>query len=58
VLANASAAFFLYAFAFLEKEPVYECQLDLPTSDAWTIGTVDNTLKDEYCGTTEITYNC
>ena len=24
-LSNASAAFFLYSFVYLEKEPVYEC---------------------------------
>ena len=47
-LANGGAAFFLYAFAFLEKEPAFKCQLT-SDSDLWTFSTPEYTLHEEYC---------
>ena len=47
-LANGGAAFFLYAFAFLENEPKFKCQLD-PESDEWTYGSKIRPLEEEYC---------
>mmetsp|Transcript_37143 Transcript_37143/g.45348 ORF Transcript_37143/g.45348 Transcript_37143/m.45348 type:complete len:88 (-) Transcript_37143:1028-1291(-) len=37
-LTNMGAAFFLLAFAFLEKEPSFKCQMT-PGSSEWTYGT-------------------
>ena len=48
MLTNMGAAFFLFAFAFLEKEPVFKCQLT-PGSQVWTFGNEENTLEDQYC---------
>jgi hypothetical protein len=47
-LANGGAAFFLYAFAFLEKAPTFKCQLS-PTQDVWTFSTTEEPLHEEYC---------
>ena len=47
-LTNMGAAFFLYAFAFLEKEPNFKCQLT-PGSDEWTFGTEEAPLEEAYC---------
>ena len=46
--ANGGAAFLLYAFAFLEKEPQFMCQLN-GDQDIWTSGTEARPLKEEYC---------
>lgn len=46
--ANAGPFFFLYAFAFLESQPKYMCQLSYP-DPTWTYGTEFDTLKTEYC---------
>jgi len=48
-LANGGNCFFLYSFSFLEKEPVFKCQLDAPQSNVWTYGNETNTLKDDFC---------
>ena len=48
MVANMGAAFFLFAFAFLEKEPAFMCQLT-PGSKEWTYGTEDNPLEEEFC---------
>ena len=56
-LANMGAPFFLLAFAFLEKDPNFKCQMT-PGSSEWTIGTEENPLFEEYCGTTEQAYTC
>ena len=53
-LANMGAAFFLLAFAFLEKEPTFMCQLD-KGSHEWTRSSISNPLEDEYCSGK---YNC
>ena len=42
-LANMGAVFFLMAFAFLEKEPTFKCQMT-PKSTEWTFGTEENSL--------------
>ena len=47
-LTNMGAVFFLLAFAFLEKEPVFKCQMT-PYSDEWTIGSELVPLEEEYC---------
>ena len=47
-LANMGAVFFLLSFAFLEKNPTFKCQMT-PNSDAWTIGTDEKTLQEEFC---------
>ena len=47
-LANMGANFFLLAFAFLEKEPNFKCQMT-PNSSEWTIGTEEAPLQEEYC---------
>ena len=52
--ANGGGAFFLYAFSFLEKEPVFKCQMTSDSTD-WTIGTKDKPLETEYCSGD---YNC
>lgn len=46
--------FFFNAFAFLEVEPQYKCQMTTG-SDEWTYGTRDFTLNKEYCSAQ---YNC
>lgn len=56
-MANMGAVFFLLAFAFLEKQPSFKCQL-APGSNEWTFGTEDNPLEDEYCGRTLDDYKC
>ena len=38
MIANAAAMFFFNAFAFLEVEPIFMCQLT-PGSAEWTYGT-------------------
>jgi hypothetical protein len=38
MIANAAAMFFFNAFAFLEVEPIFMCQLT-PGLDEWTYGT-------------------
>ena len=48
MLAQGGAAFLLTAFAFLEKEPIFKCQMD-PPSNEWTYGYEENTLKEEFC---------
>ena len=47
-LANGGAAFFLYAFAFLEAEPKFKCQFN-PDSLEWTYGTKTRPLEEEFC---------
>ena len=47
-LTNMGAVFFLLAFAFLEKEPNFKCQMT-PGSDEWTLGTEDAPLEEAYC---------
>ena len=47
-LANMGAMFFLCAFAFLEKDPSFKCQLD-SQSEVWTFGTEARNLQEEYC---------
>lgn len=42
------AMFFLLSFAFLEKEPNFKCQMTAG-STAWTLGTQDKPLEQEYC---------
>jgi len=37
------------AFAFLETEPEFMCQLNPPSTD-WTYGTYDQNLQKEFCG--------
>ena len=54
-LANMGAALCIYSFSFLEKEPVFECQLGGSNDEAWTHGDEDNTMRDEYCSGN---YNC
>ena len=55
-LANAGASFMLYAFAFLEAEPKFMCQLSYP-SPVWTYSTAEDNLEDEYCSKTT-NYHC
>jgi hypothetical protein len=43
MIANAAAMFFFNAFAFLEVEPIFMCQLT-PSSAEWTYGTPDSDL--------------
>lgn len=47
-LANMGAVFFLLAFAFLEKQPSFMCQLD-SGSDKWTKATDLRPLEEEFC---------
>lgn len=47
-LANMGAMFFFTAFAFLEKQPSFKCQLDKGSS-SWTLGTPERPLEQEYC---------
>jgi len=47
-LSQAGAMFFFNAFAFLEVEPEYKCQMT-KGSDQWTIGTPHTPLSEEYC---------
>lgn len=56
MLTNAGAAFLLYAFAFLEKQPVFKCQLNYPSTE-WTYGTSSNNLDEYYCSSNPV-YNC
>jgi hypothetical protein len=56
MLANAGASFLLYAFAFLELEPKFMCQLDYPSPE-YTYATEERTLEAEYCST-ETIYHC
>ena len=42
-IANAAAMFFFNAFAFLEVEPQFMCQLD-PNSDVWTYSSSTDSL--------------
>jgi hypothetical protein len=58
-LANGGAAFFLYAFAFLEAEPKFKCQLN-PDSKEWTYGTKLRPLEEEFCNVQKgfDVYNC
>jgi len=46
-VANMGAAFFLLAFALLEKEPTFLCQMG--SSLQWKGGSEENTLQAEYC---------
>ena len=45
-LANMASAFFLLAFAFLEEEPIFECNF---VGDEWTIGSTENRFEEEFC---------
>ena len=38
-IANSGSAFFMYAFSFLEKEPIFKCKLP-PSLGFWTNGNV------------------
>jgi hypothetical protein len=54
-IANAAAMFFFNAFAFLEVEPMFMCQMT-PGSDVWTLGnSANNHLETEFCSGD---YNC
>jgi hypothetical protein len=47
-LTNMGAMFFLMAFAFLEEQPNFKCQMT-PNSDTWTFGTPEKPLEEQYC---------
>ena len=54
-IVNAAAMFFFNAFAFLEVEPMFMCQMTTG-SDVWTYGnSTNNHLETEYCSGD---YNC
>ena len=48
MLVQGGAVFKLGAFAFIEVEPFYKCQMNPPSSD-WNYGYSENTYKDEFC---------
>ena len=47
-LTNMGAVFFLLAFAFLEVEPNFKCQMTEGSTE-WTIGTEEAPLEEAYC---------
>jgi hypothetical protein len=62
---NGGASFFIFAFAFLEAEPVFRCKMKIDSNDwtedtvrtiseeediyEWLNSTEDNPLEEEYC---------
>ena len=47
-LTNMGAVFFLLAFAFLEVEPNFKCQMTEGSTE-WTFGTEEAPLEEAYC---------